>query len=91
MKWIRWSVVSLVLLAFFSTSAFAQTREITGRVTSTASGQPLTDAVVVIAGQVAGVRTNERGEFRLRVPQGSVTLVARAIGYKRASNSSAEP
>jgi TonB-linked SusC/RagA family outer membrane protein len=83
MKRNRWSVVSLVLLALFSTSAFAQTREITGRVTSTASGQPLTDAVVVIAGQVAGVRTNERGEFRLRVPEGSVTLVARAIGYKR--------
>ncbi|MFL5464154.1 MAG: SusC/RagA family TonB-linked outer membrane protein [Gemmatimonadaceae bacterium] len=83
MKRIRWSVVSLVLLTFFSTSAFAQDREITGRVTSTASGQPLPGAVVTLAGQTAGVRTNEQGEFRLRVPSGDVTIVARAIGYQR--------
>ena len=85
MKRIRWSVVSLVLLTFFSTSAFAQAREITGRVTSTASGQPLSGALVALAGQPSGVRTNEQGEFRLRVPGGDVTIVARAIGYKRAT------
>jgi TonB-linked SusC/RagA family outer membrane protein len=85
MKRIRSSVVLLVLLAFFSTNAFAQTREITGRVTSTASGQPLPDAEVGILGQTSGVRTNERGEFHLRVPDGDVTIVARAIGYKRAA------
>jgi TonB-linked SusC/RagA family outer membrane protein len=85
MKRIRWSVVSLVLLTFFSTSAFAQAREVTGRVTSTASGQPLPGAFVALAGQTFGVRTNEQGEFRLRVPSGDVTIVARAIGYKRAT------
>jgi TonB-linked SusC/RagA family outer membrane protein len=85
MKRIRSSVFLLVLLAFFSTNAFAQTREITGRVTSTASGQPLPDAEVGILGQTSGVRTNERGEFHLRVPDGDVTIVARAIGYKRAA------
>ena len=85
MNRIRSSVFLLVLLAFFSTNAFAQTREITGRVTSTASGQPLPDAVVAVLGQTSGVRTNERGEFRLKVPDGDVTIVARAIGYKRAA------
>src|SRR5438876_9327885 len=84
---IRWSVFSLVSLAFLSISALAQaqTREITGRVTSTASGQPLAAAVVSLAGQTSGVRTNERGEFRIRVPEGDVSIVARAIGYKRST------
>ena len=86
MKIVRSSAVSLLLLMLVSASAFAQaqTREITGRVT-TATGQPLSGVVVGIAGQAAGVRTNDSGEFRLRVPDGDVTLIARTIGYKRAS------
>ncbi|HCU12298.1 MAG TPA: hypothetical protein DGB72_09255 [Gemmatimonadetes bacterium] len=84
MKSVRSSVISLLLLVFVSVSAFAQaqTREVTGRVTN-ASGQPLPGVLVAIAGQSAGVRTNERGEFRLSVPNGDVTVVARTIGYKR--------
>src|SRR5207237_10776996 len=69
----------------FSTNAFARTREMPGRVRSTAAGQPVPDAVVAVLGQTSGVRTNERGEFRLKVPDGDVTIVARAIGYKRAA------
>src|SRR5437868_5286222 len=83
MKRIRSSVFPMLLLALFSSSAIAQTREVTGRVTSSASGQPLPGAVVAVAGQPSGVRTDERGEFRIRVPTGDVTLAARAIGYKR--------
>ena len=96
MKRVCSSVFSLLLLALCGTSAFAQTREITGRVTSTATGQPLSGAVVGVAGQPSGVRTNERGEFRLPVPAGDVNVAVRAIGYKRAiqrvssSSSSAE-
>lgn len=85
MKRIWSSVISLVLLVVVTASAFAQgTREITGRVTA-ANGQPLPGVFVGLAGQSAGVRTNESGEFRLRVPDGDVTVVARAIGYKRGS------
>ena len=85
MKSIRSSVFSLLLLVLVSANAFAQarTREVTGRVTATATGQPLPGALVALAGQTSGVRTNERGEFRLPVPDGDVTVVARAIGYKR--------
>jgi TonB-linked SusC/RagA family outer membrane protein len=83
MKSIR-SVLPLLLLALVSVSSFAQaqTREVTGRVTTTA-GQPLSGVVVALAGQTGGVRTNERGEFRLQVPNGDVTVIARTIGYKR--------
>jgi TonB-linked SusC/RagA family outer membrane protein len=43
----------------------------------------LPDALVAISGLAAGVRSNERGEFRISVPAGDVNLFARAIGYKR--------
>ncbi|HMI42878.1 MAG TPA: carboxypeptidase-like regulatory domain-containing protein, partial [Gemmatimonadaceae bacterium] len=56
--------------------------EVTGRVTAT-NGQPLVGVLVAVAGQSTGARTNDRGEFRLQVPTGDVTVVARAIGYKR--------
>jgi TonB-linked SusC/RagA family outer membrane protein len=64
--------------------ARAQNREITGKVTQ-AGGLPLSDATVGLLGQQLGVRTNERGEYRLRVPSGDVTVLTRAIGFKRLS------
>ena len=83
MKGIRSSVVSLLLLVLVSASAFAQgQREVTGRVMA-ATGQPLSGVLIGVAGQPVAVRTNDRGEFRIRVPEGNVTLVARTIGYKR--------
>ena len=61
----------------------AQTREIAGRVSMAGSGMPLPDATITVFGQQAGARSNERGEFRVRVSGGAVTLQARALGYKR--------
>jgi TonB-linked SusC/RagA family outer membrane protein len=76
-----WSSV-ITLLVLVSASAQAQMHEVTGRVTAT-NGQPLPGVLVAVVGQQTGARTNERGEFRLQVPTGDVTVVARAIGYKR--------
>lgn len=60
------------------------TREVTGKVTIAGSGLPLQDALVGLVG--AGVRTNEQGVYRLRIPStGTHTLQVRAIGYKRQS------
>jgi TonB-linked SusC/RagA family outer membrane protein len=76
------SVITLALLVLVSASAQAQMHEVTGRVTAT-NGQPLVGVLVAVAGQSTGARTNDRGEFRLQVPTGDITVVARAIGYKR--------
>ncbi len=80
--------MSLALLLsaapFAATTLSAQTREITGKVLQAGTGQPITEATIGIVGAQVGVRTNERGEYRLKVPTGSVSLLARAIGYKRA-------
>ncbi|HKW47953.1 MAG TPA: SusC/RagA family TonB-linked outer membrane protein [Gemmatimonadaceae bacterium] len=63
----------------------AQTREISGKVTEIGTGTPVTEATIGIVGVQIGTRTNDRGEFRLKVPAGEVTVIARAIGYKRQS------
>ncbi|MEP6492769.1 MAG: SusC/RagA family TonB-linked outer membrane protein [bacterium] len=61
----------------------AQTRIITGTVTISGSGQPLPDANVTVAGSTAATRTEASGQFRISAPQGNVSVVVRAIGYKR--------
>lgn len=81
----RYFVLAAALLATLAVpaSARAQTRDVTGKVTVAGAGTPLQDAIVGVVGAVGGARTNERGEFRLTVPNGDVTIQVRAIGYKR--------
>jgi TonB-linked SusC/RagA family outer membrane protein len=72
-----------ILVAATPSSAWAQGREVTGKVTAFGSGAPLADATVGVAGAQVGARTNAEGVYKLRIPAGEVTIVARAIGYKR--------
>ncbi|HEY2379349.1 MAG TPA: SusC/RagA family TonB-linked outer membrane protein [Gemmatimonadaceae bacterium] len=82
----RHTLASLVVfLALAPTTVVAQTREITGKVTEFGSGVPVTEATIGVVGAQIGVRTNDRGEYRIRVPEAEVTVLARAIGYKRQS------
>jgi hypothetical protein len=67
------------------TAVSAQTRIITGTVTAAATSQPLPEAVVSLVGGTIEVRTSANGQYRLAAPAGPVTVVARAIGYKRAT------
>jgi TonB-linked SusC/RagA family outer membrane protein len=75
----------LAALALASPVLAQATREVTGKVTVAGVGTPLQDATIGVFGQPIGVRTNDKGEFRIRVPAGDVTLQVRAIGYKRSS------
>ncbi len=81
----RFFVLAVPLLAalLLPTSAQAQTREITGKVTISGTDAPLSDAIIGLVGAAGGTRTNDRGEFRLRAPNSDVTVQVRAIGYKR--------
>lgn len=77
------AATAALFLAVGGQSVQAQgAREVTGKVTQ-AGGNPLQDASVGVIGQAIGTRTNERGEYRLRIPAGEITLQARAIGFKR--------
>ena len=65
-----------------SSVASAQ-RDVSGRVTIIGTGESVADASVGVIGIPVGVRTNARGEYRMRVPDGDITLATRMIGYKR--------
>jgi len=73
----------MLALALAASPLAAQTREITGKVTQAGAGTPISEATIGIVGAQLGVRANERGEYRLRVPEGDATLLVRAIGFKR--------
>ena len=78
-------VAAAAFVATLPLQADAQTREITGKVTQAITGQPILDVTIAIVGQQVGVRTNERGEYRMRIPSGEVQIIARQLGFKRVS------
>lgn len=60
----------------------ARTGRLEGRVTDAATGEPLTDVVVLVAGTQLQVRSGGDGRFALAaVPLGSQTVQTRRIGY----------
>ena len=76
-------LMAALLLAAAPSFVSAQGREITGKVTQTESGAPVAEAIITLLGQPLGVRTNAAGDYRLRVPGGEVTILVRAIGFRR--------
>lgn len=76
-------VAAAAIVAVLPLQADAQTRDISGKVTQEGTGQPIADVTISIVGQQVGVRTNERGEYRLRVPSSEVLVLARQLGFKR--------
>lgn len=75
--------VPLLMLGAAQIAAAQQTRTVTGVVTNAATSQPLEEITVSAAGTNAVTRTNAQGQYRLVVPSGDVTLIARGIGFKR--------
>jgi TonB-linked SusC/RagA family outer membrane protein len=77
--------LSVTLLLGSTASAQAQQASVTGRVTETGSGTPISDAQVFIVGTNLGGLTNQDGRFVLRnVPTGAQQLRVIRIGYTEA-------
>jgi len=76
-------VAAAAIVAVLPLRADAQSRDVTGKVTQAGAGTPIADVTVGIVGQQVGTRTNEKGEYRLRVPAGEVMILARQLGFKR--------
>ncbi|MEO8577341.1 MAG: TonB-dependent receptor plug domain-containing protein, partial [Gemmatimonadales bacterium] len=81
MKTTRSLVMSFMLLALFSTSAWAQTRRVSGRVTAEGSSDPVPSATISVVGTALGGITDGDGRFSIPVPAGPATLRIRRIGY----------
>ena len=83
MRHVRKFSAALALLALCATSASAQQRRITGRVTGQGNGEPLGAAAVSVVGTTTGTYTNDQGVFSVLAPDGNVTLRVRRIGYRQ--------
>lgn len=68
------------VFVFIGSAVFAQSREVSGRVTD-AEGSPVPGANVVIKGTNQGTITDIDGGYTISVPQSSNTLVYSFIGY----------
>jgi TonB-dependent starch-binding outer membrane protein SusC len=73
-------LIGLVSLFTFA-SAFAQSRVVTGSVTSEEDGQPLPGVSILVKGTTVGTATDLDGRFTLNVPAGQNTLVFSFMGF----------
>lgn len=71
----------LCLLLLFASSASAQTRTITGKVTSSIDKAAIVGASVVVKGGTGGTTTGPDGSFSIKASQGNVTLQISYVGY----------
>jgi len=65
------------------TAVSAQQRQITGRVTSGATNEPVSGVAVSVTGTAFAAVTNAEGRYAIAAPAGAVTLVFRRIAFKR--------
>jgi len=73
----------IILAAFiFSSSLYAQRFTITGKVTSTSSGEGLLGANVLLKGTNMGAATDDKGNYRIVADKGKYTIICSYIGYK---------
>ncbi len=73
----------LAVVFFMGTQLLlAQTKDLTGTVTSPDDGQPIPGVSVSVKGTTMGTITNIDGEFALQVPEDAKTLVFSFVGMK---------
>ena len=69
-----------LLCTLFVGVAFAQNRQVSGKVTSSADGSPVVGVTVLTKGTSNATQTNDDGSYSISTPEGS-TLVFRHIGH----------
>ncbi len=77
-------IAFFLLIMFFMGNLFvqAQSKNITGKVTSNEDDQPIPGVSVSVKGTTLGTITNIDGKFELTIPNDSKTLVFSFIGMK---------
>ena len=68
-------------LAFLSTTALAQNKVITGKVTDAKDGSAVQSASVLVKGAKLGTQTAQDGTFKLSVPSDATTIVISSLGF----------
>lgn len=78
--WRNWGL--LTLFCAFSVSLFAQTKTISGIVTSSDDKQPVVGATVLVKGTKTGSITDLEGKYSINIKGSDATLVFSMIGMK---------
>ncbi|HEY9015073.1 MAG TPA: carboxypeptidase-like regulatory domain-containing protein, partial [Gemmatimonadales bacterium] len=74
---------SLLFLLLGSQLGSAQVRQVSGQVTDSATGKGLAQATLAVTGTSIVAQTGEDGNYVFNAPAGDLSVVVRAIGYKR--------
>jgi hypothetical protein len=69
-----------VVCCFVFTTAMAQGKKITGKITSEEDGKPLSGVSILLKGKTVGTQTNTAGEFSMEASAGNI-LVVSLTGY----------
>jgi TonB-linked SusC/RagA family outer membrane protein len=78
----RWWGMVLALGTLMAPSAAAQVRQVTGTVTNSQTGEGVAEATIAVQGTRIVAQTGPDGGFSLNAPDGPLTLVTRAIGFR---------
>jgi TonB-linked SusC/RagA family outer membrane protein len=63
-------------------AALAQVRQVAGTVTNAQTGQGVAEATIAVQGTRIVAQTGSDGRYSLNAPEGTLTLVTRAIGFR---------
>jgi TonB-linked SusC/RagA family outer membrane protein len=74
-------LLCLFLSVLLIGTAYAQTRTVTGKVTSSEDGSSLPGVSVIVPGTKTGTTTNADGQFSLSVPAGTRALTFSFVGF----------
>ncbi|MEQ1678230.1 MAG: SusC/RagA family TonB-linked outer membrane protein, partial [Chitinophagaceae bacterium] len=77
------SALFSMLLVFVLQVSYAQDKTVTGKVTDSKDGSPVSGATVQVKGTRTGTSTRPDGTFSLSVPSSATTLVITSVGYDR--------
>ncbi len=77
------SVLLGLFLTLFMQYSFAQTRTVTGTVTSSENGEPIPGVSILVKGTSTGAITDLDGEYDINVPAGGEVLIYSFIGMSK--------
>lgn len=77
------SALFSMVFVFVLQVAFAQNKTVTGKVTDSKDGSPVSGASVQVKGTRTGTSTKPDGTFSLSVPSSATTLVITSVGFER--------
>ncbi|WP_207514179.1 SusC/RagA family TonB-linked outer membrane protein [Longitalea luteola] len=72
---------SFILLLLLSVGAFAQTRDVTGKITDKESGEPLPGVSIRVMGSGQSTTTDAKGEFKLKDVTNDATVTVSFVGF----------